>query len=137
VEHAANAAIHTGTSACHTSAEQPAWTPDLRKTLVGATKTGAAKLITFSGLSPVLLDSLIVMSAESLQRAELAQAAQAVRQGTMPWSATASTAGGLRLLRGPPPGPFARARHAHGSRTMALPLPLIACASASAALVSG
>jgi TusA-related sulfurtransferase len=52
---------------------------DLSETLVAAVQTRAAKLISLSGLSPVLLEALTVMSADSLQPAELAEAAKAVR----------------------------------------------------------
>lgn len=55
---------------------------DLRETLVAAAETRAAKLISLSGLSPVLLDALTVMSADSLQPAELGEAAKAVRSLT-------------------------------------------------------
>jgi TusA-related sulfurtransferase len=56
--------------------------PDLAAALVAAAEARAAKLVSLSGLSPVLLESLTVMTAESLQPAELAEAAAHVRQLT-------------------------------------------------------
>jgi hypothetical protein len=55
---------------------------DRRETLVAAAEARAAKLISLSGLSPVLLEALTVMSADSLQPAELGEAAKAVRSLT-------------------------------------------------------
>ena len=53
--------------------------PDLRETPVAAAQKRAAKLVSLSGLSPVLLDALTVMTADSLQPAELGEAGTAVR----------------------------------------------------------
>jgi TusA-related sulfurtransferase len=53
--------------------------PDLRATLVAAAEARAAKLVSLSGLSPVLLESLTVMSAGSMQPAEIGEAARSVR----------------------------------------------------------
>jgi TusA-related sulfurtransferase len=53
--------------------------PEARLALVGAAEARAAKLTSLSGLSPLLTESLTVMSAPSLQPAELAEAAAEVR----------------------------------------------------------
>jgi TusA-related sulfurtransferase len=53
--------------------------PDLIGPLVAAAEARAAKLVSLSSLSPVLIESLVVMSARSLQPAELAEAAAAVQ----------------------------------------------------------
>jgi hypothetical protein len=56
--------------------------PDLPTTLVASAEARAAKLSSLSGLSPILLESLIVLAADSLQPAELGEAAAAVRDLT-------------------------------------------------------
>ena len=56
--------------------------PELAATLVAAAEARAAKLVSLSGLSPVLQESLTVMSARSFQPAELAEAATHVRRLT-------------------------------------------------------
>jgi hypothetical protein len=53
--------------------------PDLRGVLVAAAESRAAKLVSLSGLSPVLVEALTVMTAASSQPAELAEAAAGVR----------------------------------------------------------
>lgn len=53
--------------------------PDQRATLVAAAERRAAKLTQLSGLSPLLTEGLTVMAAGSLQPAELASGASAVR----------------------------------------------------------
>ena len=53
--------------------------PDLTLTLVAAAEARAAKLVSLSGLSPLLVESLTVMAAPSLQPAELAEAAADIR----------------------------------------------------------
>ena len=47
--------------------------PDLQPALVAAAQ--AAKLVSLSGLSPILIEALTIMSARSLAPAELSQAA--------------------------------------------------------------
>jgi hypothetical protein len=53
--------------------------PEAVRHLVAAAEARAAKLTSLSGLSPVLTEALTVMSARSLQPAELAEAAMEVR----------------------------------------------------------
>ena len=53
--------------------------PDERSTLVASAEARAAKLTSLSGLSPLLTESLTVMTARSLQPAELAEAGDALR----------------------------------------------------------
>jgi len=53
--------------------------PDERGTLVAAVESRAAKLADLDGLSPVVGESLVVMSARSLQPADVAEAGAAVR----------------------------------------------------------
>ena len=53
--------------------------PDLAPSLVAAAEARAAKLVSLSGLSPLLVESLTVMAAASLQPAELAEAAADIR----------------------------------------------------------
>ncbi|MFL5912443.1 MAG: sulfurtransferase TusA family protein [Gaiellaceae bacterium] len=53
--------------------------PDTLLALVGAAEARAAKLTSLSGLNPLLTEALTVMSARSLQPAELAEAAAEVR----------------------------------------------------------
>lgn len=53
--------------------------PDLVGTLVAAAEARAAKLVSLSGLSPVLVEALTIMAAQSLQPAELSEAAADVR----------------------------------------------------------
>lgn len=53
--------------------------PDLTASLVAAAEARAAKLVSLSGLSPVLVEALTVMATPSLQPAELSEAAGAVR----------------------------------------------------------
>ncbi|MGO9496171.1 MAG: sulfurtransferase TusA family protein [Solirubrobacteraceae bacterium] len=53
--------------------------PDMVGSLVAAAETRAAKLVSLSGLSPILVEALTVMAARSLQPAELSDAAADVR----------------------------------------------------------
>lgn len=53
--------------------------PDLVGRLVAAAETRAAKLVSLSGLSPVLVEALMIMAAQSLQPADLSDAAADVR----------------------------------------------------------
>ena len=53
--------------------------PDMVGPLVTAAETRAAKLVSLSGLSPVLVESLTIMAAQSLQPADLSDAAADVR----------------------------------------------------------
>ena len=53
--------------------------PDAMGPLVTAAETRAAKLISLSGLSPVLVEALTIMTARSLQPADLSDAAADVR----------------------------------------------------------
>jgi hypothetical protein len=53
--------------------------PDVRPSLVAAAERRAEKLIEMSGLSPLLGEGLTMMAAGSLQPAELAEGARAVR----------------------------------------------------------
>jgi TusA-related sulfurtransferase len=53
--------------------------PGLAEVLVAAAEARAAKLVSLSGLSPILVEALTVLAAPSLQPAELAEAAAAVR----------------------------------------------------------
>jgi hypothetical protein len=53
--------------------------PDLVGSLVAAAETRAAKLVSLSGLSPVLVEALTIMAARSLQPADLSAAAADVR----------------------------------------------------------
>lgn len=53
--------------------------PELVVSLVRAAEARAAKLVSLSGLSPILIESLTVMAALSLQPAEVAEAAADVR----------------------------------------------------------
>ena len=53
--------------------------PDLRGALVAAAERRADRLASLSGLSPVLTEALVVMTAASMQPAELAEAAGGVR----------------------------------------------------------
>ena len=46
---------------------------------MGAAEARAAKLVSLSGLSPLLVEALTIMAAPSLQPAELAEAAADVR----------------------------------------------------------
>jgi hypothetical protein len=52
---------------------------DLARSLIAAAERRASKLASLSGLSPLLLESLTVMAARSLQPAELGEAAVEVR----------------------------------------------------------
>jgi len=54
--------------------------PELRTMLVAAAEGRAAKLVSLSGLSPVFLEALTLMTANSLQPAELGEAAGLVRK---------------------------------------------------------
>ena len=54
--------------------------PDQKAALIGAAERRAAKLTEMSGLSPLLTEGLTVMAAGSLQPAELARGAAAVRE---------------------------------------------------------
>jgi TusA-related sulfurtransferase len=54
--------------------------PGLSEVLVAAAEARAAKLASLSGLSPILVEALTVMTAVSLQPAELAEAAGEVRR---------------------------------------------------------
>jgi hypothetical protein len=53
--------------------------PALSETLVAAAEARAAKLVSLSGLSPILVEALTVMAAASLAPAEVAEAASEVR----------------------------------------------------------
>jgi hypothetical protein len=53
--------------------------PDERTTLVAAVEARAAKLANLDGLSPIVGESLVIMSAGSLQPADVAEAGTAVR----------------------------------------------------------
>ena len=53
--------------------------PGLSEVLVAAAEARAAKLVSLSGLSPILVEALTVMAAASLQPAEIAEAAGEVR----------------------------------------------------------
>jgi TusA-related sulfurtransferase len=53
--------------------------PDERARLIASAEARAAKLTSLDGLSPVLLESLTVMTARSLQPAELAESAGEIR----------------------------------------------------------
>jgi hypothetical protein len=53
--------------------------PEQRPALVGAVQRRAAKLVTLEGLSPLVLESLAIMSARSLVPSDLSVAAAAVR----------------------------------------------------------
>ena len=54
--------------------------PGARDALVAAAEARAAKLTSLSGLSPLLTEALTLMTAKSLQPAELAEAGAAVQQ---------------------------------------------------------
>jgi TusA-related sulfurtransferase len=54
--------------------------PEARAALVEAVERRAAKLVSLTGLSPALSESLTVMAARSLQPAELSEGAAAVRE---------------------------------------------------------
>jgi hypothetical protein len=54
--------------------------PELRSSLVTAAEARAAKLVSLSGLSPILVEALTIMAAPSLQRAELSEAAGQVNE---------------------------------------------------------
>jgi hypothetical protein len=56
--------------------------PGLRTALLAAAERRAAKLVSLSGLSPILLESLTIMAADSTQPAELGEAAGHVRRLT-------------------------------------------------------
>ena len=70
----------TCTSASPTSAARSSTTPELRTLLVAAAEGRAAKLVSLSGLSPVFLEALTLMTAASLQPAELGEGAAQVRK---------------------------------------------------------
>jgi TusA-related sulfurtransferase len=53
--------------------------PDERSKLIAAVETRAAKLVGLDGLSPTVAESLVLMSARSLQPAEIGEAGAAVR----------------------------------------------------------
>lgn len=53
--------------------------PDIEPALVAAAEARAAKLVSLSGLSPVVIEALTVMSSQSLVPAELSEAAANVR----------------------------------------------------------
>jgi hypothetical protein len=53
--------------------------PDAAAPLVAAAETRASKLVSLSGLSPVLVEALTIMSARSIQPSDLSEAAAAVR----------------------------------------------------------
>jgi hypothetical protein len=53
--------------------------PDLVGSLVAAAEARAAKLVSLSGLSPILVEALTVMAARSMQPAEVSDAAAEVR----------------------------------------------------------
>jgi hypothetical protein len=54
--------------------------PDLLPSLVAAAEARAAKLVSLSGLSPILVESLTIMAAPSLQPAELSEAARDINE---------------------------------------------------------
>ena len=56
--------------------------PGQRTALLAAAERRAAKLVSLSGLSPILLESLTIMAADSTQPAELGEAAGHVRRLT-------------------------------------------------------
>jgi TusA-related sulfurtransferase len=68
--------VHFGVSHIRRAVERDG---GLATALVAAAEARAAKLVSLSGLSPVLHESLTVMSAKSFQPAELAEAASDVR----------------------------------------------------------
>ena len=69
----------TSTSASRTSSAPSSIDPDAVGPLVAAAETRAAKLISLSGLSPVLVEALTIMAARSIQPADLSDAAADVR----------------------------------------------------------
>ena len=71
--------VHFGVSHIRRATDRD---PELRGALVAAAEARAAKLVSLSGLSPVLLESLTILSADSLQPAELGEAAAQVRHLT-------------------------------------------------------
>jgi hypothetical protein len=54
--------------------------PDERNALTAAVEARAAKLVSLDGLSPVVTESLVVMTARSLQPADIGEAGDAVRK---------------------------------------------------------
>ena len=77
--------------------------PDARRALVAAAEARAEKLTSLSGLSPLLAEGLTVMSARSLQPAELAEAGADVRALMVTMDATVSVACARRASTGPRP----------------------------------
>ncbi|MFZ0376562.1 MAG: hypothetical protein WAL38_01935 [Solirubrobacteraceae bacterium] len=53
--------------------------PEIEPALVAAVEARAAKLVSLSGLSPVVIEALTVMASRSLAPAELSEAAADVR----------------------------------------------------------
>jgi hypothetical protein len=53
--------------------------PDMVGTLIAAAEARASKLVSLSGLSPLLVEALTIMAARSIQPADLSEAAAAVR----------------------------------------------------------
>jgi len=68
--------VHFGISNIHRATRLD---PDLTPSLVAAAEARAAKLVSLSGLSPLLVEALTIMAAPSLGPAELAEAAAHVR----------------------------------------------------------
>jgi TusA-related sulfurtransferase len=68
--------VHFGISHVRSRIESD---PDAQPALVGAAEARAAKLTSLSGLNPLLTEALTVVSAPSLQPAEIAEAASEVR----------------------------------------------------------
>jgi TusA-related sulfurtransferase len=69
--------VHFGISHVRSRIESD---PETRLALIAAAEARAAKLTSLSGLNPLLTESLTVMSAPSLQPAEIAEAADEVRK---------------------------------------------------------
>jgi TusA-related sulfurtransferase len=69
--------VHFGISHVRRTVESD---PDARLALVGAAEARAAKLTSLSGLNPMLTEALTVMSAPSMQPADVGEAAAEVRK---------------------------------------------------------
>lgn len=54
--------------------------PERRRALIAAVERRAARLVSLEGISPILVESLTVMAAGSLQRADLARGGSAVKE---------------------------------------------------------
>ena len=68
--------VHFGVSHLHRTIASH---PEIEPALVASVETRAAKLVSLSGLSPVVIESLTVMASQSLVPAELSEAAAGVR----------------------------------------------------------